>query len=349
MSDPALLWLLGSIKSNPEGMGLWCIDENADESILSLPTLPNISVISNRWDIATQLSQQGWNALFNDFELDQIPANSVDNFFYRISKEKAVTHHLSNQAWRCLKNGGTLYICGQKNEGIKTYLDKIATLFGCARQTEKQGNAYVACLQKQKEFSATDILDSSDYANLRPISEKILSKPGQFGWNKLDQGSAFLIAELPAILQRESIKPQQCLDLGCGYGYLSLMASQVQACNTVTQWILTDNNAAAILSASKNISTYGLPARVIADDCAASLQLKVDLLLCNPPFHQGFSVEGILTNRFLEAARRLVANQGIAVFVVNQFIPLEKKAASLFRRVDTVANNGSFKLVVLGP
>lgn len=352
MSDPALQWLLESINSNRDGKSLWCIDENADESILGLAKNANMTVISNRWDIAAQLSRQGWDAKFNDFDLDQIHPDSLDNFFYRISKEKAVTHHLLNQAWRCLKTGGKFFVCGQKNEGIKTYLDKITEQFGCAKQSQKHGNVYIACLEKQTAFNPDKILDASDYATLRLIPDsnvKILSKPGQFGWNKLDQGSAFLLTELTDILNQESLTPQNCLDLGCGYGYLTLMASQLPCCQTIQRWLLTDNNAAAILSATENVAAHQLNAKVVADDCAASIQNQVDLLLCNPPFHQGFSVDGELTNRFLATARRLIAKGGLAIFVVNQFIPLEKKAVTLFRKVNTIASNGSFKLVVLKP
>jgi 16S rRNA (guanine1207-N2)-methyltransferase len=175
----------------------------------------------------------------------------------------------------------------------------------------------------------------------------IISKPGQFGWNKLDQGSAFLIKALPEILAQHSIAPQGCLDLGCGYGYLTLMASQLPACQAISHWLLTDNNAAAVLSATHNVQINPLNAQVIADDCAANIHHPVDLILCNPPFHQGFSVEGELTERFLAATRKLIAKGGLAVFVINQFIPLEKKASALFRQVETFANNGSFKLVIL--
>jgi 16S rRNA (guanine1207-N2)-methyltransferase len=38
---------------------------------------------------------------------------------------------------------------------------------------------------------------------------------------------------------------------------------------------------------------------------------------------------------------------GQALFVVNNFIPLEQKAKAYFRYIDVLANNGSFKLVAL--
>lgn len=351
MSDPALQWLLETLKRQAAGASLWCVDENADNTIYNLPVAPNLKVISNRWDIATPLSQQGWCAEFSDFDLRRISTESLDHFFYRISKEKAVAHHLLNEAWRCLKAGGKLYLCGQKNEGIKTYVDKISERLANTKSLQKWGSAYVAVLEKKTQYDPNNLLDSSDYLTLRPLVSdtglQLLSKPGQFGWNKFDQGSAFLIDALPGILERETRLPQSCLDLGCGYGYLTLMANQLATCQSIIHWQLTDNNAAAIRSAEANVTANHLNAQVIAANCADGINNKVDLLLCNPPFHQGFTVENELTDRFLSAARRLITQQGLAVFVVNQFIPLEKKATSLFRDVRTFANNGSFKLVVL--
>lgn len=64
-------------------------------------------------------------------------------------------------------------------------------------------------------------------------------------------------------------------------------------------------------------------------------------------FHQGFSVDGDMAVKFLSATKRLLNRSGQALFVVNNFIPLEQKAKAYFRYIDVLANNGSFKLVAL--
>ena len=96
----------------------------------------------------------------------------------------------------------------------------------------------------------------------------------------------------------------------------------------------------------KNFHDHQVNGEAILDDCAGQLEGSFDLIVCNPPFHQGFEVEGDLTDRFLAAANRLLEPSGKAVFVVNAFISLEKKAASYFQQVDTLANNRSFKVIV---
>jgi 16S rRNA (guanine1207-N2)-methyltransferase len=75
-----------------------------------------------------------------------------------------------------------------------------------------------------------------------------------------------------------------------------------------------------------------------------------NLILCNPPFHQGFSVESALTDKFLNSTQRLLAKKGTAYFVVNAFIPLESKAERVFAKhpsatIAVVANNKQFKVI----
>jgi 16S rRNA (guanine1207-N2)-methyltransferase len=58
-------------------------------------------------------------------------------------------------------------------------------------------------------------------------------------------------------------------------------------------------------------------------------------------------VDGALTDKFLRQTRRLLSVRGMAVFVVNQFIPLERAAQKYFQVIDTVGRNPSFKLIRL--
>src|SRR5690606_23499197 len=163
------------------------------------------------------------------------------------------------------------------------------------------------------------------------------------GWNKVDQGSALLIAQLHKFLPSMPRAPERMLDLGCGYGYLSLMAADLP----LKQRVLTDNNAAALIAARANCAANSIAAEIIAADAGSELEPGFDLILCNPPFHQGFSIDGDLTDKFLTSAKRLLVRGGVALFVVNQFIPLERKAQELFSKVELVTQEQGFKVVSL--
>ena len=342
MTDAPTSWLIHQIQQEATTDSLWLSDENVLRQLPDATTwLNKPRLITNRWDIFQQAQQASFAVEFSDFDLSQIPDASVDHIFYRISKEKAVTHHLINESHRLLKVGGRLWLSGQKNEGIKTYEEKAAALFGGEKNIRKDGMSYSS--QLPKYTTAGPLLDAYNYASLRPCLEingqPIFSKPGQFGWNKIDQGSEFLITEVSALLAHKHF--ERCLDLGCGYGYLSLASLSFH----IKSRLLTDNNAAALITAKYNCEQLNIVAEVTPSDAGQELSPSFDLILCNPPFHQGFSVDGDLTDKFLRSAQRLLADDGVAYFVVNQFIPLEKKAEILFKSVKLIAQNKSFKLV----
>lgn len=353
MNDLALNWItqqLSAIQVDKSARLLWCTDENALNTLPTALHQEQLLLLSNRWDVAEQAKTRGFTTRFNDFDCSDIADNSLDKIFYRVSKEKPVVHHLLNQAWRCLKPGGQLILAGYKNEGTKTYIEKIAKLLGSGKNIEKNGPVYSAALSKYTEYDATQLLDDSDYRSSRLIAPnsglELLSKPGLFGWNKLDSGSVLLIEQLKQLSPLPNAL-NSCVDLGCGYGYLTIAAASLDICKNINHWILTDNNAAALQLAQQNLQYNQLNGEVIAADAGKSIRAKADLLLCNPPFHQGFGIDGDLTDKFLINAKHLLAPQGIALFVVNQFIPLERKAVSLFSKIKLVVDNGSFKVIQL--
>lgn len=350
MIDLPSQWITQQIQRCTQGNNLWCCDENALHQIADAQLWPYKPLfISNRYDIAQQAKKLGFDSHFNDFDLSNIADNSIDHFFYRISKEKAIVHHLINEALRVLKPQGILFLSGQKNEGIKTYIEKASLLLGSEKKIQKDGQNYSSQLSKNKNSlaSTNSFLEDNNYAELRAClsfnEQVIYTKPGQFGWDKIDQGSEFLISEINKIFIDRSTHIERCLDLGCGYGFLSIASHQLP----IKQRVLTDNNAAAIISAQRNCALLELNAEIIASDAGATIKDKFDLILCNPPFHQGFNIDGDLTDKFLFSAKQLLAVTGVAYFVVNQFIPLEKKAQPHFKVVTLIAQNKSFKVVEL--
>jgi 16S rRNA (guanine1207-N2)-methyltransferase len=324
----------------------------ADENLLGAPfsSLPSSTlIISNRYDVYQQATGVGCDCRYSDFDFSELKPESIDGIFYRVSKEKAATHHVINQSISLLKPDGKITLAGSKNEGIKNYAKHAGALFSTSANIEKNGDWYRSTLTKPQTRNNTHTrLDDKDYASLREAvrddNTSLYSKPGVFGWNKIDQGSAFLNEHLDEFFATFSQQPKDILDLGCGYGYLSAAVHRHIPEALITA---TDNNAAAIAACEKNFAELGISGSVVADNCGESLETRFDAVICNPPFHQGFDTSGDLTDRFLAASHRLLKVRGKALFVVNAFVPLEKKAKALYRNTTELASNRSFKLVML--
>lgn len=321
----------------------WFADEHVAEQ--SLPTSPPAMLaFSNRCDIANTLREAGFQTRLDDFVLP-VDSAQPQQVYYRVSKEKALVHYLINRALQQLAVGGELLLSGHKKDGLHSYAKKAAAAVNAKAEIRKaNGGAYIARISKASE--PEDTLPDDDYRRLRLICEQpqLYSKPGVFGWQKIDRGSALLVEKLPQFLQGFSTAPTRVADIGCGYGYLSVLAAEYLA---DARWLLTDNNATATLAAQKNVDSHGMDASVILADCADGITDLVDVVLCNPPFHKGFATESGLTESFIAAAHRLLKPGGQALFVVNQFIPLERKAEPYFRSQERLHSGDGFTVVRL--
>lgn len=347
MIDHPFQLLAKKINQADDGLrALWVVDENIGAAeIATVKPGDYLQVITNRCDVYSAIKAAGFSVRLNDYDFSSVPASSLDVIYYRVSKEKAVVHHIINAASKRLREGGELLLAGYKNDGIKTYLDKAAGLLGEIGKKQR-GSKTATMAATLCRGGDGELLDDKGYSTLSSLvfdGVEFVTKPGIFGWNKIDQGSQLLVDQLANEVALMGRKPQTIVDLGCGYGFISVMASRMVNAG----FIASDNNMAASSACTENFRQHGISGSVIVDDCAAGIQLDADMVLCNPPFHQGFDVEGQLTEKFLLASRRLLSRNGVALFVVNRFIPLERKAKKLFSRVETIADNGRFKVVRL--
>jgi 16S rRNA (guanine1207-N2)-methyltransferase len=347
-SDQSVSLLLNELKT-VNGHFLLVADENWDSvnwaDILNYSSC-NVSIISNRYDIAKKAKAASISTYFNDLDFSGFKPKSFDGVFFRVSKERANTHHVINQSAYLLKSGAALMLSGEKNDGIKSYVKKASMLFNTSSIPIKFGNQYLAKISVSvpDDFKK---LDDSNYSSMQAVKALskygLASKPGVFGWNKIDRGSAFFVDNLPILMSSFKHSPRTLLDLGCGYGFLCYQAKSFDIKNITA----TDNNAAALIAVKANFKNSEQRVEIVASNVGDVITKSFDTIWCNPPFHKGFLINSDLTSKFLEATCRLLASDGHAFYVVNSFIPLEKKAHGLFRSIQLVADNGSFKVIVL--
>lgn len=323
--------------------GLLVADENCPlDWLAALPA--GTRVLSSRWDLCAVARGHGLDVSFSDFEL---PATAdLELIACRAPKERAVVRYLINRAWHALAPGGRLLLWGGKQTGIKTHGKEAATAFGCAPEVRKLGTDYLAVATRTGATLHT--LADADYETVRPLlaydHRPLFTKPGVFGWDRIDPGSALLAEQLPAVFAAQA--PANLLDLGCGYGYLSVAAHALGA-GTITA---TDTCAAALLACAKNFAARGIAGEVVPSDCADGIAERFDLVLCNPPFHRGFAADQQLSKRFFRAAADHLRRDGRALFVTHRVVPAADLARESFRSCTPIAATPSFQVHLLqGP
>ncbi len=327
------------------------VDENFDDTDLAkFACFKSTTFVTNRWDIFSALKEKNAVCYYGDFDFSQL-SERYDACFYRVSKERAVCHHIFNNAIHFLKNDGILCVGGRKSEGAKGYHKKLTALFSESTGVKKNGDFYAYGLINNREPQEISRLDDNNYTELRELEINgftFTTTPGQYGWNKIDAGSKFLMDTIIASNAMNEKNEQSILDIGCGYGYLSMrLLNEPTLQNLLSRLVATDNNAAAIRSCKSNLAHHAqkLSIEVVASDCADSINEQFDSVLCNPPFHQGFENSRTLTHRFLKSAATHLKPSGRAFFVVNSFIPLEHLALQYFIYCQVLSNNKQFKLL----
>jgi 16S rRNA (guanine1207-N2)-methyltransferase len=127
-----------------------------------------------------------------------------------------------------------------------------------------------------------------------------------FAGTKIDIGTRALLSSL----DRMAPAAGTALDLGCGTGVLAAVLGRSRPELAV---VAVDQSAAAVASAGATAAANGLAGRirVVRDDAAASLpDGSVDLVVCNPPFHQGTALVTTAADRLFAAAGRVLRPGG---------------------------------------
>ena len=156
---------------------------------------------------------------------------------------------------------------------------------------------------------------------------------------KLDIGARYFIANLPNVAANTKV-----IDLGCGNGVigLSILANQPQA-----HVNFIDESIMAIASARTNINK-NLPEAI--EQCEFTLNDaltgieggSVDLIVCNPPFHQNTATTDHIAWQMFKDSHRVLKKGGELRIIGNQKLAYHIKLKRLFGNETLIASNDKF-------
>lgn len=156
----------------------------------------------------------------------------------------------------------------------------------------------------------------------------------------LDIGTRAFLPHLPRDLGRARVT-----DLGCGNGVLAVASALA---NPDAQYTLVDESYMAVQSARENwqAALGERPATFEAADGLAGVEKQsLDVVLCNPPFHQQQVVGDFLAWRMFQQAREALVVGGALYIVGNRHLGYHSKLARLFRGVEQVAATPKFVIL----
>ncbi|MCX4064881.1 class I SAM-dependent methyltransferase [Pseudomonas sp. S1Bt30] len=169
---------------------------------------------------------------------------------------------------------------------------------------------------------------------------ELLNHANVFCREGLDIGTRAFLPHLPT-----GLGDARVADLGCGNGVLAI-ASALH--NPDAHYTLVDESYMAVQSARENWqAALGERAVIVraADGLAGQAAQSLDVVLCNPPFHQQQVVGDFLAWRMFQQAREALVVGGALYIVGNRHLGYHSKLARLFRGVEQVAATPKFVIL----
>lgn len=169
---------------------------------------------------------------------------------------------------------------------------------------------------------------------------ELLNHANLFCREGLDIGTRAFLPHLP-----RSSAALRVADLGCGNGVLAIAYALA---NPQAELTLVDESYMAVQSAAQNwqAALGERPVVIRADDgLAGQAAESLDLVLCNPPFHQQQVVGDFLAWRMFTQARAALVSGGELWIVGNRHLGYHAKLKRLFRGVEQVAATPKFVIL----
>ena len=236
-------------------------------------------------------------------------------------------------ALQALKPGAALTVLAPKDKGGSRIADELRA-FGCAVDESSKRHYRICCSTRPSILEGVaEALSEGEARRVEPLG--LWSQPGVFSWSRIDPGSALLAQHLPALSGRGA-------DLGCGVGYLSIVAL---ASAKVSEMSLIDIDRRAIEVARRNIDDPR--ARFFwADARSPAADLKdLDFIVMNPPFHEAAVEDQDLGKEFILCASKMLRKGGVLWLTANRHLPYEAVMKPLFRQVAQKIEAEGYKIV----
>jgi 16S rRNA (guanine1207-N2)-methyltransferase/23S rRNA (guanine1835-N2)-methyltransferase len=169
-----------------------------------------------------------------------------------------------------------------------------------------------------------------------------------FARQQLDIGARFLLEHLSKLPNMDN---KTVIDLGCGNGVLGL---HILNQDKQAKVVFVDESYMAVASAKQNVLVNlpekELQSEFIVNNCLDDFVNKakfseVDIVLCNPPFHQQNTITDHIAWQMFKDAKSLLKNGGQLFVVGNRHLDYPNKLKRLFANAITVATNQKFSIL----
>ena len=256
-----------------------------------------------------------------------------------LQKGKEANDCLIALAGSVVAPGGRVFLVGENSAGIKPYAAKLEERVG---PVEFSDAARHCVLYEARATEARVAVRLEDWEKRFHVAAgtggiDVVTLPGVFSHGRLDEGTALLLRHLPTDIRGA------VLDFGCGSG---VIGATIKSRHPDCQVSLVDSNAFALVAAQRTFGANGLTPHAIhpVDGIDGVGDQQFDLIVSNPPFHQGIGTDYTVVSRFLESCAQHLTDNGVLLMVANRFLPYERMIPKAMP-VSLVTEDAKFKVL----
>ena len=285
-------------------------------------------------------SIQIWSCYF-DYARTQSAVNfsvefqgQADLIVYYWTKNKQEVNFQLLQLLAQAPIGQEILIIGENRCGVRS-VEKTLEHYGEIAKIDsaRRCGLYHFSLQNKPYFELKNFWKTYQHPTLKDLT--IYSLPGVFSAAELDTGTELLLSTID-----NKIKGK-VLDLGCGAG---VIGSMIKKRSPNAQITMTDIHAMALESARKTVSENQLQGKVYASDVFSDIEGKFDLIISNPPFHDGIDTAYRAVTELINQAKWHLNQGGELRIVANAFLPYPELLRQHFGDYNVLAQTGKFKV-----
>ncbi|EPY2899437.1 16S rRNA (guanine(1207)-N(2))-methyltransferase RsmC [Cronobacter sakazakii] len=282
----------------------------------------------HHWQVLSK--PMGDNARYGLVADAEIVADS-DTLIYYWPKNKPEAQFQLMNLLSLLPVGTYVFVVGENRSGVRSAEAMLEAYCPLNKvDSARRCGLYHGRLEKQPEFNADGWWGEYQVDDLT-----IKTLPGVFSRDGLDVGSALLLSTLSPHTKGK------VLDVGCGAGVL---AAVLASHSPKVRLTLCDVSAPAVEASRATLAANGFEGEVVASNVFSEIKGRFDMIISNPPFHDGMETSFEAAQTLIRSAVRHLNIGGELRIVANAFLPYPNVLDETFGNHEVLAQTGRFKV-----
>lgn len=266
----------------------------------------------------------------------EIEGGDYDGALVLCGKHKGENEDHIAEALSRVRDGGLIVVAGGKEDGIQP-LRKRMEGFGLAVEYMPKYHGVAFWFARPADIK---VMTAQLGKPATRVDDRFATTPGMFSHDRIDAGSELLASRLPTDFTGDAA------DFGAGWGYLSVELATKSP--RIARIDLYEAHYGALEAARANLlaNCPKVAQRFFWHDLASEpVKDKYDLIIMNPPFHEGHAAEPSLGQAMIKTAAASLRSGGRLMLVANRGLPYEPVLAESFKEHGETCRNARFKVL----